>query len=359
MAQKVLIDFACNLDFSSEEIQNFIKNNWLRETLLSDKEFYAWQFEAPVKNDHQDNVILAIYESKIVGFLGLYKRDFILRDNLLNGAELTTWIIKEEYQKKGFAKPMLEYVKDNFDIVYGANITTDALKVYLRLGFHYINEVPRLLKIYDYTKVSTLGKFDPLIKKIYKNKDFNYIKYTHIDFSDMKNVKINNGFSRSSENLQWRYKSHPIYNYKVLMSDDHQDEPYYIIYRIENVNNVKVMIITDILTSNKHDINLSVIDSYTLDNQIDMIEFYSTNTKLNALLYSYGFIPLKDLKEFIDIAYLYNPIELKKSKSYSLIYYTKDKYLLDCLNSDLLYITKSDCDLDRPNHEYLKKIGKN
>ena len=359
MLEKVLIDFACNLNFSSEEIQEFIQNNWLRETLLTDNTFYTWQFLDPIANNHRDNVILAIYKSKIVGFFGLNRREFILHEKTLIGAELTTWIIQKEYQRKGFAKPMLEHIKDNFDIVYGANITTDALKVYLRLGFHYIKEVPRLIKIYNYEKVSTLGTIDHLIKKVYKNKVSSSNPYTHIDLNDVPEIASNNSFSRSQKNLLWRYKDHPIYTYRLLTQDTPQNTPCYIFYRIEHVNNVKIMIITDILTTNLENTNLSFINSYAQDNQIDMVEFYSTNSELNALLYMNDFIPLQDLKEFIDIPYLYNPLEVKKSKSYSLIYYAKDQYILNCLNSNTLYITKSDCDLDRPNHAYLKKIEEN
>lgn len=57
-----------------------------------------------------------------------------------------------------------------------------------------------------------------------------------------------------------------------------------------------------------------------------------------------GYINAKD---FVDIPYLYNPLENKITKSYSLIYFGK------LIN----YITKSDCDLDRPNNFYLEKMG--
>lgn len=357
MSQKVLIDFASNLSFTNKDIRDFIQKNWLRETLLSDKNFYQWQFIDPVYNMYKDYVVLAIYNYKIVGFLGLNRREILLNEVLLNAAELTTWIIKTEYQKKGFAKPMLEFIKNNFDIAYGANITTEAIKVYLRLGFHYIKNVPRLLKIYDYNKVSKLGKINPLIKKVYKNNVSTILKYENIHFNDIKYHQNVNGFNRSLENLLWRYEKHPIYVYKCIGFQNFSKEWSYIIYRIEFVNEVKIMIITEILYV--ENIDLSIIDNYAFDNDIDMVEFYSTHNKLNAKLAYSGFIVTSEVREFLDIPYLYNPLEIKSSKSYSLIFYAKNEYLLECFDYGNLYITKSDCDLDRPNYEYLKKIGKN
>ena len=358
MSKKIIIDFVVNLNFSAEEVREFIKKNWIRETLLSDEYFYSWQFLDPILNENKDFSILAVYEDKIIGFLGLNKREFILKENSFNAAELTTWIINKEYQKKGFAKPMLEFIKDNFDIAVGANITSAALKVYLRLGFFYINEIPRLLKIYDYQKASSLGVIDPVIRKVYRNKNCLSVKYKEIDLTEIKDVVHRDGFSRSLKNLVWRYKKHPIYKYEVLTTMFSKEKPIYIIYRIEYVKNVKIMIITDILSSSIEYIDLSLLDSYVVDNNIDMVEFYSINTKLNSIMCSQGFIPSYELKDFMDIPYLYNPLELKKSKSYSLIFYAKNDLLLDCLDSSLLYITKADLDLDRPNYEYLKKIGK-
>jgi len=358
MKEKVLIDFAYKLNFSSEEIQEFIRKNWLRETLLSDSKFYKWQFLDPIANQNQNNVVLAIYKGMIVGFLGLNKRDFILNGKILKGAELTTWIIKKEFQGKGFAKPMLEHIKSFFDIVYGANITTDALKVYLRLGFNYIKEMPRVIKIYNYMNVSTLGTIDPLIKKVYKNDFFLNNLYKHISIAEISDLNLNNGFSRTIKDLIWRYEKHPIYTYEVLTKKTNTIPSCYIIYRLEYVKDVRVMIITDILGINLENNNLDFLNSYAMENQIDMIEFYSTNSKLNAFLLINNFILLKDLESFIDIPYLYNPLEIKKSKTYSLIYYAKQPFLLDCLNVNNLYLTKSDCDLDRPNHEYLKKVKK-
>jgi hypothetical protein len=349
MPDRLVVDFAHNLNICSSDIANFIGQNWLRQTLLSDKGFYHWQFYTPPANDGKDHTIIALLGTQIIGFLGLNKRLFMLNGTALNGAELTTWIINNNFQGKGYAKPMLKLITDNFDIVYGANITTDALRVYLAMGFNYIKQIPRFVKVYDYEKVRQLGEISAVIQKKYPSAKKNNGNYKKIALEALETNATNNGFARSAADIAWRYKNHPVYQYEAI---ELAANP--IIYRLEEVNGAKIMVITDII-ANSENLNFSGLDSFAANEAIDMIDFYSTDAKINSILQKSGFIPMQELSEFIDLIYLYNPPETKKSKSYSMIYYAKEPYLRDCFNYGNIYLTKADCDLDRPNYNYLEK----
>jgi len=59
---------------------------------------------------------------------------------------------------------------------------------------------------------------------------------------------------------------------------------------------------------------------------------------------------------FLKIPFLYNPVEYTNNNSYSLVVWDNDKSP-KLKNFSNLYVTKSDCDMDRPNLEYIKKIN--
>ncbi|WP_158515773.1 GNAT family N-acetyltransferase [Pararhizobium polonicum] len=336
---------------------DFIGTNWLRPTILSDQHFYRWQFIDPIAGEGKDHCVIALLGGEIVGFLGLNKRAFNAGGEVLKGAELTTWIVKEECRGTGIAKAMLDLIKKNFDIAYGANITNDAVRAYIRMGFNFIREVPRLMRIYDFDKVAALGTIDTVISKVYKMPTARQEasqSLLPIDFAEIDGIWPDR-FDRSSGNLIWRYKNHPIYQYHALLVG--QDTT--LIYRIEDVGSVRIMILTDILyTILPTNSFVSTLDNFARDQEIDFIDFFSSNGALNAALTRAGFIPCLDLRDFIDLAYLYHPLEVKSSKSYSLISYLHEDVRRGGLDINSLHITKADCDLDRPNPTYLEKIGR-
>ncbi len=356
MSRHAVVDFACNLGISVDRVADFIGTSWLRATVLSDPDFYRWQFLDPIGGEGKDYCVVAMVDDKIVGFLGLNKRIFNAGGELLNGAELTTWLVTEQARGTGVAKGMLELVKRNFDIAYGANITKEAVRAYTRMGFYFIREVPRLLRVYDFDKVKALGTFDPIIPKVYKvaPRQRTQGSFTPIDIAEIGGAWADR-FDRGSGNLTWRYKNHPVYQYNALRLDRTTN----VIYRVEDVAGVRIMVLTDILCTDLPTTSVvDALDDFARDQNIDFVDFYSTNGAMNTALTRAGFIPCLDLRDFIDLAYLYNPLEVKPSKSYSLISYLKEGVRRDGLDIGSLHITKADCDLDRPNPAYLEKIGK-
>lgn len=357
MSRQAIVDFACNLDLSVDRVTDFIGANWLRPTILSDPDFYRWQFIDPVDGKGRDYCVVALLDDEIVGFLGLNKRMFNGGGRMLNGAELTTWIVKEGARGTGVAKAMLDLVKRNFDIAYGANITKDAVRAYIRMGFNFIREVPRLLRIYDFNKVTALGTIDAVIPKVYKVTPAHsqaQQSFAAIDIAEIGGAWADR-FDRSRDHLVWRYKNHPVYRYEALRIGEDTT----LIYRIEDVAGVRIMIPTDFLCSEFPTAAvINALDDFARSQDIDLIDFFSTNSALNAALVKVGFIPCLDLRDFVDLAYLYNPLEVKSSKSYSLISYLSDTVSQSGLDIHNLHITKADCDLDRPNPTYLEKIGR-
>ena len=126
MKNKIKIDFAFNFHLDSDEICNFYKKNWSNDIILGNKNYYKWNFIENPFNSKKDFNCLAVSQSnKILGIMGLSKRDFFLDKKKINGAELTTWVIDKNFRGKGLGKKMLIFLKINFDVLIGSGITDE------------------------------------------------------------------------------------------------------------------------------------------------------------------------------------------------------------------------------------------
>jgi GNAT superfamily N-acetyltransferase len=355
MTRKTVIDFAYRQGLSVEQVSQFVGENWLRPTILSNVDFYHWQFVQPFDGGDRDHCVVALVDGEIAGFLGLNKRRFDLDDEPVEGAELTTWIVKEKFRGTGIAGRMLEFVKSNFEIAVGANITKDAVGPYIRAGYRFLREVPRLLRVYEFDKLHPLGPIDTNIRKAYgarPDRSPTVPTFSRIDFSEIDGSWPRR-FARSRGNLLWRYARHPVFQYHALQLGSSDT----IIYRIQNVAGVNVMIVLEVLCSDRPHVDfIKALDCFALSEGIDLVEFFSTDVWLNERLVGLGFIPCLDLRDFIDLAFLYNPLERRSAKSYSLILHIGDTLVSRGFGLDSIHVTKGDSDMDRPTPSSLTGV---
>jgi len=350
---------------TSEKVMEFYEKNWNRKTVLSNKEFYNWQFIKSNFEGFEDTCCIAIdEESNVIGVMGVNSRKFIFNNQELLSAELTTWIVCKKFQNKGVGPKIINYLKNKYDVLLGMGITDDAIAVYLRSGFRYISAIPRFIKVLDWGVVEPYAKYEPLAKKISKywegNKDsFPYVESdvteTVID-KIFKNFSINNNlFIRDYESIEWRYINHPEFEYeiKVIHSKKDKGEGAFISLRVEKSDeNLKILHIIDIFGDNK-DIPSAIEYSieYAVKNNIGIVDFFSTNSMINSYFLKNGWFSLLDDKYF-NFPHLFQPIELRNPATTSLIYWiNKDNInnVESFFDISRLYITKEDCDFDRPN----------
>lgn len=63
--------------------------------------------------------------------MGLNKRIFYSAGQCLNGAELTTWVVDKQVKGSGAGAKILNFITDNFTVLFGMGISQDALPIYL------------------------------------------------------------------------------------------------------------------------------------------------------------------------------------------------------------------------------------
>ena len=350
------IGSASELNIDVSAIASFYESNWARKIALSNEQFYTWQFcNAP--NKVGDQCCVAINGSEILAVMGLTERPFFIENTKKIGVELTTWIVEENSRNLGLGPKMIDYLKSKYDVMFGMGISEQALPVYLRMGFKYLKSIPRFVRVLNHEVVTKFGYSTPLVKKLSKIK-VKTEKYTVVDASvDIVNEVFNNFtvsnnlFLRNYEWINWRYMEHPSFSYSVKVIESENNERCVVVYRVDDLEELKIIHCVDLLGDKNACLSaISFLEDKGLECNADIIDFYSTNTELNSLFIYKNWLSVLDC-DFFDFPHLFHPIELRKPSTTSLIMWSKEGSLL--YNIGKLYITKQDCDFDRPVAENL------
>lgn len=357
----VKIGFVNELNISSDLVREFYEKNWSSKISLSDKKFYEWQFLGAPDNSGSDYCVVAYDEDhkKILGVMGLNKREFYLRDVKKNGAELTTWIVANDSLGLGLGSKILSYIQKHFEVLIGMGITQMAIPIYMRCGFRYLKSIPRFVKVINFEKIKPYSQYENITNKIvemwkpdltddFVAEPFNKEKYLEIE---QLLRSFSNSFSRSIDHLTWRYKNHPYFIYKEFLVGSVNNESNnraYVALREEIIlSHFKMLHVMDLFGDEKSILfGLKFIQNYALDNNFDVIDFYCTSSYIYRHLLALGWFSVNDDTHF-RFPHLFHPIELREPPTTSLIYWARDNFE-DLADTSRLYITKQDADLDRP-----------
>ena len=259
---------------------------------------------------------------------------------------------------KGAGPGILKLLIDKYDVLIGMGISNDALPIYLRLGFRYLRSIPRYLRIYNYEGIAEYSATDTLGVKLAKQRSSQVSNQSYIasDLDDEVVEQVFRDFSnqyqlfdRSALDLRWRYIEHPIYEYELrLISEPKSEKQAVVATRTQKLpNGQSILRVMDIFGDDEVlPSALAFIDTYCKENNYALADFFCTSTRVSSKLIAAGWFSVID-EEFFQFPHLFEPIELKKPSTTSLIYWARRE--LDKLaNYSSLYITKQDADLDRP-----------
>jgi hypothetical protein len=360
------IGSAQSLGIESSKIREFYRQNWARQIALSDKSFYDWQFLSAPNQLLQDLCHLAVDENngEIAGVMGLNERPFNMMSKTVIGAELTTWIVGEKYQGMGVGSKMLSNLQSIFEVMIGMNISDAALPLYLKSGFRFTRTIPRYFRIYNSTRVGEISELSPLVDKIMDHwtKQERYLfseslpNHGDLMYVDSVMRSFSNHFSRSSAFLQWRYTNHPYFKYeqRLVINPSDPQKKLLVVFRVEETDSgFRVLHVMDLLGDLENIPSaISFINSYASLNKIDLADFYCTFPKVLDYFYSHGWFSSTD-DTFLKVPNLFQPLELRSPQTSSMILWGKGLGK-DAFNISNLYVTKEDCDLDRPTMFFIE-----
>lgn len=348
------------LSISSAAVRDFYTSHWNRRVPLSDGEFYGWQFLSPPGTDGRDNCCIAVDEQGgIIGVMGLHERPFAYAGALVSGAELTTWIVRQDTQNRGVGPQMLQYLQGKYAFLLGLGITPAAVSVYLRHGFRFFNPIPRYMRVLNWEHVEPFAQIDERAKKFdrYWKHELKKTAYrvcplepVLVDAIGELFARSSNMFIRNYDFLKWRYLDHPTFKYEVAIvrEDEEAATGAVVAYRVQDpAPDLRIAHVIDLYgDKNSMQAALSYLDDEFRSRNVDFADFYSTNGKHQGLFLNHDWFSLGS-DNFFNFPHLFNPIEQRSPASTSMVVWaSKNRELI--FNNSNSYFSKQDSDFDRP-----------
>lgn len=355
------VGFVDELEVSQKEVRDFYEQNWPRKIALSDEKFYQWQFMQPPTGEQRDFCVIAYNTEakKMMGVMGLSKRPFSLNGRILNGAELTTWIVSKDAVGGGIGGKILSKIQSHFDALIGMGISQMALPLYMRSDFRFVKAIPRFVRVVNFENIREHATADLLATKLIqlwaeKGRGAFYSEkatQSSIDRANSHLVKNFNTYVRDSAHLSWRYDQHPYFDYRQFNvkshADDINDGVYVCLREEKSLDEFKILHVMDVF-GEKANLPAAVyfIEDYARKNGFDVVDFYCTSTAVSSHLLQNGWFSINDDACF-QFPHLFHPVEMRHPPTTSFVYWTKEG-LSEISDLAKFYLTKEDADLDRP-----------
>jgi GNAT superfamily N-acetyltransferase len=353
------------LGIEVEDLCRFFDAHWKRRLALAIPDFYRWQFMAPPENAGRDMCCVAVDEGgALLGIMGLNERPFLLNGQSRKGAELTTWVVAPKARGRGIGKAIMAYLQDAYEILIGMGITQAALPIYLGSGFEYMPHIPRFVRVYDVQAIAPHARIDREAKDfIEKHAAPERIAYKAgaVGAGDLAEQAQDLGaefncFLRDGAYLSWRYTDHPIFEYESFVVEG-GGKGVGVVIRRDAVDGMEIAHVIDCFGSQADmPAALAFIDDYCRERGIHVVDFYCTSSKIGEVFENGGWFVLPEDKSFSFI-HLFHPPEMREPPTTSLVYWARDN-MDELKNTDRLYVTKQDLDLDRPTAATYEKMGK-
>jgi len=363
----LLVGSVHDLQVGSERVSAFYAANWQRAISLAHERFYNWQFKALPLSEGVDNCVIAYDTDKavIAGVMGLNERPFYLGGKRRHGAELTTWVVLDNYRNVGAGARILSHIQATYEVLIGMGISSMALPVYLRSGFRHLAAIPRFVRVYDFDAISSITRFDPSARKLARQwlgtlprTPYTATQYGGEDANALfeRLAKTFNLFARDAQHLAWRYAAHPLFNYRLLFVHPQNCEgTAFIALRKETaIPGLCIYHVSDCIGDDSAmEAAFSCIDDLCQQDGAHVADFYCTSARINKYPLSRGWFSTVD-DPYFAFPHLFHPLEVRTPATTSLIYWAKSD-LPEISDFSKLYITKQDADLDRPT---LEEFGK-
>ncbi|AVF02930.1 MULTISPECIES: GNAT family N-acetyltransferase [Devosia] len=337
---------------TESRVELFFEHHWPRRISLADHAFAHWQFAlAPDTGANHSIIAFDQGENRIAGVMGLTPRPFYLSESALNGAELTTWVVAENYRNSGAGAKILSAVMERYDALIGMGISAQALPIYLRSGFRYLRAIPRYVKILNLDNSARVGEITPVGRKLQRISGPDAPPYqVSGEVSPELFVRLTkslNMFDRGPRYLEWRYRNHPRFKYDVFSVRSGGGEALVVTRTEDGLGTIKVLHVLDCVgDESAMPAAVAFIEERGRSLDVDFCDYYSTAASLNRFFIASGWHSTVDDVD-VQLPHLFHPVEMRSPPTTSLIYWARDR-MTEMADLGRLYISKQDADLDRP-----------
>jgi hypothetical protein len=348
----------------AEAVGAFIAAHWQKRVALSSPRFFDWQFRAGPGSAGRNRCLVVLDEKDAIqGFMGVTPREFVLDGKRLAGAELTTWVINEALRGLGLGKAIVRRLQESYGAIIGMGISESALPIYATHGFKYMRHLPRYVRVFDAERVAPISKLDPLGERLIRETPAAIevpFEAAAIGFAEAAELAepIHRTFNcavRDAETLRWRYAEHPFYRYEAFRVV-HDLGRAGVVVRVDDVGDLRVLHVVDFLGSGA-DVRavLAFLEEIGRKRSVALADFYCSADPIGHQFWSHGWFSCVD--DFhTQVPNWFYPIDMRIPPTTSLILWARGD-VGALLDRSRVYITKGDCDMDRPTMNYFESRG--
>ena len=355
-------------------LQSFVDMHWSRGHVLArDAELMRWQHRHPTDPERLA-VLVADRGEEMVGILGLIPYAFCDHGQRLDAAWLTTWQVRpgRDVQVAGL-RLMGEAIR-RYSVVGTIGANAYVMPAFEALGFDNWPEVPRWVRVLDGGALDALLAEAPEIYPERTRMAWCDRGEETLASSEALDWRLVDGGSehapawdrtwrdtfaphlrgtwRDTAYLDWRYRAHPSFDYSVrLVLDGNGTACGLSVDRLEKLrgrSEVVVRLVEFLATDTAAPALAADVIGRARAAGATMIDFFCTGSTFARPLEQAGFVREKDMPSALPS--LFQPLELEPRPLRAAFRVGRDHGdSADYFRSSRLYLTRSDCDQDRPN----------
>ena len=330
-------------------------------------DFYEWQFrQNPYLPSHlQEGSVMALNDGEVIGFLGLIPVQFRVGSTIVNGVYPSNWLTHPRVRSRGIGHYLMAKVLEEWPIIAGTSLSRDAWTTYLRLGFRYVNKLSRWIVILDHGDTARLLSKEDDTGDVLRRRSIlsNPIRDSYMIHDDPFGETADDLWERLGEELpissvrtakylNWRYREHPDFKYHAIVVGQPNRWNGLAVVRKEQVKDTDINVLRIVefmaLPNAQEELGLSVM-AYATDESCAFADAFGLSEKpVRGLLKAGAFN--EDEEPDLLLPYLLQPIDYRRSGvNFIARSQVSFKGVEAHFNLTDWYLSKGDCDQDRPN----------
>ena len=358
------------------ELQSFIDRYWRPGHILArDAALLKWQHRCVARPD--DLSVLVVWDQEsIAGILGIIECPWNHFGRKGRAAWLTNWVVRPEPEYRSLGLGLLNRaLSGGYDFLGTLGANAPALRMYELLKFHVVPRVHRWVRGVNRDELSRLldhtGDFydsEQRAAMTASARDWPAgsgpanIKW--MDWSDAASqwetlwnenlAPTLLSIDRSASYLQWRYVDHPSARYQIRVAVNEQTRRAtgLVVSRVIEVVGApgRVLRVVDLLSERGMETAMAgELQRQAARANAALVDYYCTSRRNSEILTGSGFAPEESFAK--PWPSLFDPLDCRRSylTGAFMVRDMPQAELGSRIEDDQLYLTRSDCDQDRPN----------
>lgn len=354
-------------EIGDEAIRGYLREHWPRGLAIFEKEFYRWQFVEPPAAGGIDRSLAVVNSARqtIVGYMGVTPRSLILADGRsLSGAELTTWFFSPEARGGGLAWQLIGRLQREYDFLLAMNVSAAALAVYRSVDFRFVASMERWIRVFrwepflQFVNATNEHRTLPRVRPMTSTAGFAPIAKESMAAALAGWEPTLHRVARDQATAAWRYVNHPVYEHcSFRVGGVGADHEAIVVLRIEDHEAFRIGHVLDVMPM-RGDAAKAVefLEQFGREQKIDLLDVYGLTPTIAARFWKAGWHSV-NADRIRGIPHLFNPIELRDPPTMNFAFWSRSA-MNELCDLSKFYLSKSDCDGDRPTEWYLENIAR-